>query len=374
MNTHDDFSSLKSLSIIDAHIHFRDTEQIDNVPILMEECGIDRWNTLCTLDGLLTTNPFGFYIKSVFSERSYLFTTFDLSVLASDAPASLVLSPEDQIDRHMRAGSHGVKLLQGKPTTYKKLGIPLTHEVYKGFYRYMETRGYPILWHVADPEEFWVESQVPVWAQRHGWAYTDGSFPEKEQLYREVDQILDSYPDLTIIFAHFYFLSADLERAAKFLDDHPRVTFDLTPGVEMYHNFSVAIDETRDFFIRYQDRILFGTDSMDNFFSDRKTGRGRIHMVRRWLETDGVFEVPSDPIMTPDERPALTGCALPDAILKKIYRDNFTGMVERIDKPIQIDEFLRECERTKDLASQLGEDSIERSTGEIIGMIDGNLA
>lgn len=353
MELYSDFSSLCDIPIIDGHIHFRDVDQIDHVPMLMEKCGIERWNALCTLNGYQTTNPWGFYIKSVFPKSTYLFSTFDLSVLAPDVPKSIAMAPEEQTEIHMNMGCHGVKLLQGKPTVYRQLNTPLSDSVYRGFFSFMEARGFPILWHVADPEEFWDKTAVPVWAVKHGWAYTDGGFPEKEDLYAEIDRVLDSFPNLVIIFAHFYFLSADLERAGRFLDNHPSISFDLTPGVEMYHNFTSRIDETRDFFIRYQDRIIFGTDTMDSFFADRDMGRKRIKMVRRWLETDDVFSVPSDPIMTPDDRPELRGCNLPRDILQKIYRSNFENIAGPVDKPVLFGDLIRECERSAHLAASL---------------------
>ena len=43
----------------------------------------------------------------------------------------------------------------------------------------------------------------------------------KEELYAEVDEVLRRHPNLRVIFAHFYFLSADLPRAARFFDAHP---------------------------------------------------------------------------------------------------------------------------------------------------------
>ncbi len=63
-----------------------------------------------------------------------------------------------------------------------------------------------------------------------------------------------------MIFAHFFFLSAQLPRLAELFERFPNMHVDLTPGIEMYHNFSRNPQATRDFFLRYQERILFGTD------------------------------------------------------------------------------------------------------------------
>jgi hypothetical protein len=82
---------------------------------------------------------------------------------------------------------------------------------------------------------------------------------------------------------------------------------DLAPGVEMLHNFSARRDDARAFFIRFADRIIFGSD----FGMTCGWGRDRGMMIRRFLETDEVFDVPDDPAMTPDDRPPLKGIALP---------------------------------------------------------------
>ena len=46
----------------------------------------------------------------------------------------------------------------------------------------------------------------------------------KEELYSEVEQVLRQHPGLKVILAHFYFLSADLPRARRFMDEHPEYT------------------------------------------------------------------------------------------------------------------------------------------------------
>jgi hypothetical protein len=45
------------------------------------------------------------------------------------------------------------------------------------------------------------------------------------------------------------------------MEKYKNVWLDLTPGVEMYYNFDKDISFWRDFFIKYSDRIIFGTDS-----------------------------------------------------------------------------------------------------------------
>ncbi len=157
-------------------------------------------------------------------------------------------------------GFDGLKLIEGKPQVRKLLPLPLDGPEYAGLWAALESEQFPVVFHVADPDEFWDAERCPDWARSGGWDYSDGSYPSKEDLYTEVDHILARHPNLKITFAHFYFLSTDLARAARFLDAHPGVCFDLAPHIGMYHDFSRDPQAARDFFLRYSDRILYGTD------------------------------------------------------------------------------------------------------------------
>ncbi|MBC7320882.1 amidohydrolase family protein, partial [bacterium] len=204
----------------------------------------------------------------------------------------------------------------------------------------------PIFWHVADPEEFWEKDKIPPIAKERGWDYTDGTYPGKEELYRRVANILERFPKLKIVFAHFYFLSADLERAEKLLESFPNVNLDITPGSEMYYNFSAYPDKTREFFIKYQDRIVFGDDTaVTKNGIAKELITNRIRFMRDFLETDKEFSVgPTDKnfLARPD---TVKGIKLPEPVLKKIYRLNFLRIVG--DKPIELNIPLakEECHR-----------------------------
>jgi hypothetical protein len=172
---------------------------------------------------------------------------------------------------------------------------------------------------VADPDEFWNAEGCPDWARQAGWDYSDGSYPSKEDLYAEIDHILKRHPTLRITFAHFYFLSAQLDRAARFLDAHPTVRFDLAPHIGMYQDFSRQPMEARQFFLRYQDRIIYGTDldtrTLARGESSRKYMRFIPWLVRSCLEMNGVFTTTSGS--------SYQGLGLPMEVLEKIYHANF---------------------------------------------------
>jgi predicted TIM-barrel fold metal-dependent hydrolase len=259
-------------------------------------------------------------------------------------------------------------LVEGKPVVRKLLAMPFDGPQYAGMWAALQEQGFPVVFHVADPEEFWDADGCPDWARAQGWFYGDGTYPLKEDLYAEVGRVLERHPDLKIIFAHFYFLSADLARAGAFLGAHPHVCFDLTPGVEMYFNFARTLEAARDFFIEYQDRLVYGTDIGATAVQrdpsqglDWADSLGRAWIVRRFLETDGPFSAPEgighDLGM---DSGGFHGIALPSDALEKVYHVNFERLFGSAPAPLDRDAALMELDRmAAALDARAGEGPVE---------------
>ncbi len=165
-----------------------------------------------------------------------------------------------QLKDAVAQGFDGVKLLEQKPDIRKRIGYGIDNEIYDEFFDYLEENEMPIVLHAADPEESWDITKVSKYALEHGRFYGGEGFLTKDEIYAEVEQRLEKNPKLKLSLAHFYFLSADLTRAARMLDTYENIRFDVTPGKEMFLNFSKNKEAAKSFFIKYQDRIMFGTD------------------------------------------------------------------------------------------------------------------
>ncbi len=262
-------------------------------------------------------NTEAFKLKKEMPNKVYLFGGLDYT---DKSYREGKVDFSEQARKLFEAGADGMKMLEGKPNARKALGIPLDSSIFDSYYSYMEKKSYPIIMHVADPETFWDPDKEPEISKKRGWFWGDGTFSEKEQLYREAEAVLEKFPKLKIAFAHFYFLSADIKRASKFLDKWNNVSFDITPGWEMYDNFTGKSVEWREFFINYQDRLIFGTDNtppLKNTHEEQldcciKT----INKIRDFLETD---------------RAMLCGCGLKlgNKVLEKIYYGNFVKLLPK---------------------------------------------
>ncbi|NQT86820.1 amidohydrolase family protein [bacterium] len=355
--------SSKAQGITDGHVHVRRLADVEGLHAIRQAAGIDRMNLVAIQNAEAGAGlPAALYAKALQPDGAFVFAGLNHAAkLSGGAVAAPSLA--EQAASFVAMGCDGIKMIEGKPTSRQRLNVPVTDPYYADYWARVEELGAPIVWHVNDPEEFWDPETTPGWAKERNWGYGPDDV-RKEALYAEVDEVLARHPDLRVIFAHFYFLSADLARAARFLDAHPRVCFDLAPGIEMLYNISRDAEAGREFFLRYADRIVFGTDlSSGNTLPE---SRARAGIVFRWLESDDTFRVPdeADFLLGPPEDGVIRGMALPDAVLDAIYRTNFARVAGETPRPLNVEGVVGECERIARIAAALsGVDAAQTEAG-----------
>ena len=350
------------IPVVDGHIHFTDVDQMDEILRIRDTVPMTKVNLLSVPHSeMVNQNPALMAFKARHPDIAYLSGGLDYTqVGAQDWSEVDPQAMSDILGRQIKTlraiGFDGLKLIESKPTSRKWIPIALDAPHYEGMWAALESLAMPVLWHVADPEEFWDGDLAPSWAKEHGWFYGDGTFPTKEALYQEVDNVLARHPGLKVIFAHYYFLSADLERAGRFFDAHPNVCFDLTPGNEMISDFTRTYEAARDFLIRYQDQLVYGTD-IATWGLAREQGMahalGTAWAVRMYLETEGVFQPPE--ALAHWREPGLDGFrgfALDANVLEKIYSTNFERLYGT--EPAALDS-ERACEELRRMAAVLDE-------------------
>jgi len=346
--------------VTDCHVHPGKLGALENLLQIREHLGLDRINLVCIVDPRSGSgHAEGLYAKA---HRPGVFYCFGGLNHAGGLSGGKVSAPglAEQVDHLLAAGCDGIKLIEGKPTFRKRLPLPLDGEYYRDFFAAAEQRGAPLLWHVADPEEFWDPAATPKWALDHGWGYDEGDVP-KEQLYAEVERVLARHPKLRVIFAHFYFLSADLRRAEDFLAAHPNVMIDLAPGVEFLFNLSRDPEAARSFFIAHAGRIVFGTDIAGATKPEQAAARA--DLVRRFLEGEESFTVSpqADELLEPGGKAEVCGLDLPDDVLAGIYSGNFESFAGAAPRAIDPDQALAECRRQAEIAARMSHSAPEQT-------------
>jgi hypothetical protein len=170
-----------------------------------------------------------------------------------------------------------------------------------------------IMTHIGDPQT-WYDAK-----------YTDPAryFGTRDDHYRRWESLLEEYKGMPWVGAHMGGNPEDLHRLQSMLDRFPDLWLDCSATRWMVREISARRDAARDFFIRNQDRIIFGSDQVsgDDRHFDFLASRFWCH--RKLWETAYVGPSPIfDPDLPDDRQPEMRGLALPDVVLQKIYHDN----------------------------------------------------
>jgi predicted TIM-barrel fold metal-dependent hydrolase len=172
--------------------------------------------------------------------------------------------------------------------------------------------GIPVFIHTADPEEFFkpIDYANERWLELSlfpGRRYAPEQFPSFDELMKERDNLFRKHPKTTFVAAHMGWHANDLGRLGKLLDDFPNVYTEV--GAVLY-DIGRQPHGAHDFFIKYQDRILFGKDS---FQPEEYPYYWRVFETR-----DEYF----DYYRHYHAFWKLYGIDLPDSVLKKVYYQN----------------------------------------------------
>jgi len=177
-----------------------------------------------------------------------------------------------------------------------------------------EELGIPVMFHTADPDAFF----LPIDAQNERYeelaAHPDwgfyGSQYSKQELLDQRDLVIARHPKTTFVAAHVAESGENLALAFKLLETYPNVSIDISAraselGRQPY--------KARELFLKFPDRILFGSDLLPE--------ESMYRLYFRFLETaDEYFEYPSH--ASRQGRWNIYGLHLPDDVLRKVYREN----------------------------------------------------
>jgi len=187
----------------------------------------------------------------------------------------------------------------------------------------------PVLFHIADPKSFFTpvdknnefyESLIeyPSWS-----FYGDGRY-SFEALMEQQDTLLSQNPHTTFVIPHVGSCTEDLAWVGAQLDKHQNMLIDIAARINLLGRQPYT---ARDFLIKYQDRVMFGTDysynaeeSTQAFYADHY----------RFLETFDEYFRPIRAWGWGQGRWNIYGIGLPDEVLKKIYADNAVRLLNKL--------------------------------------------
>lgn len=186
----------------------------------------------------------------------------------------------------------------------------------------------PVTIHVADPAAFFtpLDRFNERWHELNknpNWLFYGGDNPNRQDLLDQLHRVIEKNPQTTFINTHFGNNAEDLASVAEKLDKYPN----------MFVDFDARISElgrqphtARKFFLKYQDRILFGTDTTPR--------REAFRIYYRFLETDDEYFDCSESHHLQGFW-NIHGINLPPDVLEKIYRKNAERVLFGLKSPTQ---------------------------------------
>ena len=218
-----------------------------------------------------------------------------------------------QLDDDLNAGAMGLKIFKDLGMFVKKANgdrLPVDDPELDVVWETCARHNAPVLIHIAEPPAFF----EPLDYSNERWLEL-ALYPDRrhqtgvrfEQLMTERNNLIRRHPNTRFILAHFGWHANDLARAGKLLDENPNVYYDVAA---VLYDFGRQPRASHDFFVKYQDRILFGKDS---YQPDEYPSYWRVFETN-----DEYFDYYRDY----HAFWKLYGIGLPDQVLKKLYYAN----------------------------------------------------
>ena len=229
-----------------------------------------------------------------------------------------------QLDRAFAQGAVAVKI-------WKNIGMEIKDRdgkfimpddpKFRPIYQDIARRGKTLMAHLAEPDVAWgpPDPSDPSWSyyqENPQWfLYNKPGFPSKQEILKARDQLLAENPNLRVVGVHLGSMEKNLDNIAAHLDRYPNFAVDTAARME--YLMMAPPEKVRAFLVKYQDRVLYGTDldllATADVQESLKEWQSTYARDWKFLATDETFDW---------EGKKVHGLKLPEPVLQKIFRDN----------------------------------------------------
>ena len=306
--------------VIDIHNHlgggqqYLTIERVDRYLTEMNEAGV---RTVVNLDG-----GWGDHLKETIEvlDKAHpsRFATFALVNFDGIDDPDWSERETNRLEESFQQGARGLKIDKRLGLRYRdKSGrlLPIDDPRLDPIWAACGKHLRPVVIHVSDPAAFFtpLDKANERWHELNdhpNWLFFGDQFPKRQDILDQLHRVIAKHPQTTFVNTHFGNNAEDLASVGANLDKYPN----------MYVDFDARISElgrqpytARKFFLKYQDRILFGTDTTPR--------REAFRIYYRFLETDDEY---FDCSASHHRQGSwmIYGLYLPDDVLEKIYHKN----------------------------------------------------
>lgn len=326
--TINDFSSILK---VDSHVHinsndgaFEDIAAADS--FLLITLGVDHGDSANMANQLeYAVNSVEKHPGKVFYGSSFVFDT------AGFGSMEWIFNTETDITNGIAGGAIAVKIwknvgmtVQDRDGKFIMIDDPRMDDII----RYIIYKGLPITGHLGEPRNCWlpldkmtVSSDSSYFARNPQYhMFLHPEYPSYEDQINARDHLLELHPDLTFIACHLASLEYSVDELAKRLDKFPNMAADMSARIcHLQYQSATDREKVRNFIIKYQDRLMYGTDSGYSGSNNPEGFKNRMHET--WLD-DWKYFTTNEEMTSNKFKGKFTGLQLPKDVVRKIYSEN----------------------------------------------------
>lgn len=213
---------------------------------------------------------------------------------------------------------------------------------FDGVMAHIEKLGIPLIAHQGEPLNCWLPlDQMTTDNDRsyfkdhpEYYMYLHPEEPSYEMLMAARDRFVAFHPKLSFVGAHMASLEWSVDRLAVWLDRFPNANVDIAARMtQIQYQSDHDYQKVRDFFIKYQDRLMYGTDIADNppdpnakaenppIDPNGSASAFEAEVDRTWRSDWRYLATPMTQHVD-DLKADVRGLALPRAVIDKLYYKN----------------------------------------------------
>jgi hypothetical protein len=324
--TMEDFASVEK---IDAHYHI-----YSDASISMEQTEKDNFKLLAIstssegCERVVDTQQWLKSLKGAFPSDFEFTATFCLD--GWDEPG-WVENAILWIDQCIAEGAISVKVWKNIGMEFRdkdSVLIMIDDPKFDAIFAHLTEKGIPLVGHLGEPKACWQPVEEMQANNNKNYftknpqyhMYLHPEYPSYEEQMDARDRMLEKNPKLVFIGCHLASLEWSVDVLAEWLDRFPNASVDMAARMgDLFYQTRDDHKKVYDFFLKYQDRILYGTDIDESGGEDKESFHKR--MNETWLR-DWEYLVTDNKMTSRLIDGEFQGLKLPKEVVDKVYFEN----------------------------------------------------
>jgi hypothetical protein len=320
-----DFQSIKK---IDSHIHIRTASNAISDQASADNFYLVNVSVAHSDSSLIIQEKFALQQITAHPKQILYITAFSMKNWDS---ADWTAQTIRQLKEAFANGALGIKIWKNIGMVERDVTgdlIMIDNPRFDSVIQFVIDQNKTVLGHLGEPKNCWLPlEQMTVNNDRNYFKdhpeyhmYLHPEYPSYEEQINARDRFLARHPDIRFVGAHLASLEYDVDSLALRLDRFPHMAVDMAERIcHLQHQSKNNRSKLRKFMIKYQDRLIYGTDLGMRENTPSEEAKARLHM--RWKNDWKYFT--TGEIMSADEvNGEFKGLKLPKSVVDKIYYSN----------------------------------------------------